>query len=170
MDYNGFKKAIKKSFVKSIIVGIGIFMFGAFIAWLILSGADSEMDDMGTGGLIVIWVLAGLCLFFGGAITFKQIKDALYLSQDKHPILNALKKGDRAYVIWVYEYVTQVNGGGSDHQVWVFSLDGKKHILSLKKKRIQEVIQYLTVQFPDATIGYSEEIKDQMSALLNKKL
>ena len=169
MDLNGFKKAISKSVVKNVIVGGGIFMFGVFIAWM-LSGADSESEDMTIGGLIVIWTLAVLCLFFGFFITFMPVRDYLKVRKGDHPLVNAIEQGNKGYLIWVYEYVTQVQGGGSDHQVWAYSQDGEKHILSLKQKRIAEVIEYLSQQFPNAVVGYSEEIRERMSASLNKKL
>ena len=170
MDLNGFKKAISKSVVKNVIVGGGIFLFGVFIAWLVLSGADSEMKDITIGGLIVIWVLAGLCLFFGFFITFQHIRNHLKVKKGDHPLVNAIEQGNKGYLIWIYEYVTQVQGGGSDHQIWAFSQDGEKHILSLKKKRIGEVMDYLSKEFPNAVVGYSEEIRDRMSASLGKKL
>lgn len=162
MNYNEFRKAISKSHVKNIIVGTGIFMFGVFIAWSVLSEADPEMAEIPIGGMIVIWTLAGICLFFGGFITFKQISDAIKMKSGDHPILLAIRNEDKDYLVWIYEYVTKVQGGGSDYQVWTFSRDGKKIHLSLKKHRIQDVIKYLATKFPNATLGYSDDIAAQM--------
>lgn len=170
MDIQTFKKAISKSHTKNIIVGSCITLFGVFIVWLILSGADSEMDDMGVGGLIVIWILAGICLLFGGGITFMHVKDALRMKKGDHPVINAIEQGDKGFLVWVYEYVTQVQGGGSDHQIWAYDREGNKMVLSLKKKRVQEVMTYLSDQFPAMVVGYSEEIRAQMSEAVGKKL
>jgi len=170
MEIQEFKKAISKSHTKNIIVGTGITLFGVFIVWLVLSGADSEMDDMGVGGMIVIWILAGICLLFGIGITAMHIKDAIRMKKGEHPVVNAIQEGDKGFLIWMYEYVTQVQGGGSDHQVWAYDREGQKMILSLKKKRVQEVLKYLSEQFPNAVVGYSEEIREQMSQAVGKKL
>jgi len=170
MDLNGFKKAVTKSVVKNVIVGTCIFLFGVFIAWLVLSGADSEMKDMGIGGYIVIWALAGICLFFGFFITFQHVRDHLRVKKGDHPIVKAIESGDKGHIIWMYEYITQVQGGGSDHQIWTFDREGKKFILSLKAKLVQEVMQYLKLQFPNAVLGYSEEIRENMSQSLGKKM
>ena len=170
MDINGFKKAISKSFAKNIIIGTCIIAFGVFITWLILSGADSEMDDIPLGGMIVIWTLAGLCLFFGGAITLKHISEAIKMRKGDHPVVNAIETGDKGYLVWIYENVISVQGGGSDHQIWSYTQDGKHHVMSLKAKRVKEVIKYLQEQFPQAVVGYSEEIKENMSISFGKKL
>lgn len=170
MDISGFRKAISKSFTKNIIIGTCITAFGIFIAWLVLSGADSEIDDMPIGGMIVIWTLAALCFFFGGVITIKHIKEAIGMRTGKHPVINAIESGDKGYLVWVYENVISVQGGGSDHQIWSYTRDGEQHILSLKGKRIKEVMTYLKEQFPNAVFGYSDEIRDNMSRSFGKKL
>ena len=170
MDISGFRKAISKSFVKNIIIGTCITAFGGFIAWLILSGADSEMDDIPAGGMIVIWTLAGLCFFFGGLITFKHVREAFALRSGKHPVLSAIKNGDKGYLVWIYENVISVQGGGSDHQIWSYSHDGKQHIMSIKGKRVKEVIKFLQEQFPNAVMGYSDEIRENMGQSFGKKL
>lgn len=162
MDIKGFKKVIGKSNVKNIIVGSGIFLFGIFIAWLILSGADSEMEDMGTARMVVLWVLAGLCLLFGGVLIINPIRSFMQIKNGKHPVVQAIETGNQGFIIWVYEHITTVQGGGSDHQVWAFSEDGKKFILSIKGKRVKEVMEYLSQQFPQATFGWTEEIEQQM--------
>lgn len=170
MDINGFRKAISKSFTKNIIIGTCITAFGVFIAWLILSGADSEMDDIPLGGMIVIWTLAGLCFFFGGVITMKHIREAINMRTGKHPIINAIESGDQGFLVWIYENVISVQGGGSDHQIWSYTKDGDHHVLSIKGKRVQEVLKYLKEQFPNVVVGYSDEIKDNMSRSFGKKL
>lgn len=169
MELNDFKKIIGKSNTKNIIIGSGIFLFGIFIVWLVLSGADSEMDDIGTGGMVVIWILAALCLLFGGVLIINPIRSYAQVKSGKHPIIHAINSGDKGYLVWIYEHITQVQGGGSDHQVWAFSGSGKKFILSIKAKPVQEVIGFLSKEFPNAVLGWSEDMEKQMKGHFKNK-
>jgi hypothetical protein len=169
MEIKDFKKVIGKSNTKNIIVGSGIFLFGIFIVWLILSGADSEMDDMGVGGMVVLWILAGLCLLFGGVLIINPIRSFMQVKSGKHPVVHAIESGNKGFIVWIYENITQVQGGGSDHQIWAFTEDGKKLILSIKGKRVQEVINYLSQQFPNAVVGWTEDIEEQMQQYFKNK-
>lgn len=157
MNRQEFEQIIGKSNIKQLIIGIFIFAFGAFIAWLVLSGADSEMDDMSIGGMIVIWILCGLCLLFGGALIWMPIKTSRQVKSGNHPILKAIDTGDRGFVVWAYEHITQVKGGGKDHFVYVFTREGKQINLSVKGKRVQEILTFIQNEFPNAFIGFSEE-------------
>jgi hypothetical protein len=170
MDINGFKRAVSKSVVKNVIVGIGIFLFGVFIAWLVIPGTDSEMKDMTIAGFIVIWALAGCCLFFGFLITLQHIRHHIKMKKGNHPIVIALETGNNDHLVWIYEHVTSVQGGGSDHQIWTYDKNGAKFVMSLKAKRINKVIKYLQEQFPEAVFGYTEEIRISMSEKLGEKL
>ena len=154
--------------MKNVIVGTGIFLFGVFIAWLVLSGADPDMKYLPIGGLIVIWVLAGLCLFLGGYMMVKVISDWMKLRKGDHPILNAIRTSDTSYLVWVYENITSVQGGGSDHQIWTFSKTGSKIILSVKKKRVRAIMNYLKQEFPNVTLGWTSEIEQEMSERFEK--
>ena len=169
MDLKGFKKAVTKSVVKNVIVGTGIFLFGVFIVWLVVSGADPESKDMTMAGKIVIWVLAGLCLFFGFFITFMHLKNHFKVQRGDHPIIKAIENGDNGHLVWIYENITRVEGGGSDHQLWTFDRNGKQFILSVKAKRVQEVMAYLKEQFPSAVLGYTKEIEEQMNAYFKEQ-
>lgn len=170
MDINEFKKAISKSFTKNIIGGAGITLFGVLIISLVVAGVDTEMKDMSTGGMIVIWLLAAICLLFGISIITVNLKGAIRMKKGQHPIVNAIQSGEKDFLIWMYEYVTKVKGGGSDHQVWAYDKDGNKVILSLRKKRVRKVLNYLSQEFPDAAVGYSEELRDKISLAVGKKL
>lgn len=162
MDLSEFKKMITKSDKKNIIVGSGIFLFGVFIVWLVLSGADSEADEIGTGGMIVLWSLVGCCLLFGGVLIINPIKSYFSVKSGKHPLVNAIQSGDKGYLVWIYEHVTSVQGGGTDHRIYIYNRDGKMTNLALKQKRIQPTIAFLAEQFPNAVLGYSDDIAARM--------
>lgn len=164
MDLNEFKKTITKSDIKKIIVALFIFLFGVFIVWLILSGADSEMDDVGTGGMVVLWVLGGLCLFIGAVLSWISFKSIAQVRSGNHPIVAAIENGDKGHLVWIYQFTASVQGGGKDHSVWAFSSNGKHYALNVKAKRIQPIIKYLAAQFPQAAVGYTDEIATQMKS------
>jgi hypothetical protein len=157
MTLDEFKKTIARSIIKNTIVGSGIFLFGVFIAWLILSGADPE--PMSVGGLIVLWVLAVICLFVGFCIVFFPVKAAADVRKGRHEVVRAIQQGDSSYVLWFYEYITQVKNGGSDHQVWIFGKDGRRFTIATNAKKAKEILEYLHQQFPPALYGYSKEFE-----------
>lgn len=161
-----FIKSMTKSGKKHAIIGICIFLFGVFIIWLGLSGVDKSADEMGTGGKIVLWVLALLCLFMGFLLVFKQMKTTSQVKGGKHPLVNAINQNDGTYLLWIYENVVHVKGGGSNHQVWAVGKEGKRYTIEAKKDKIEGIINYLGNKFPQALVGYSKEIEQQISAQL----
>ena len=158
-----FITSLTKSGKKHAIIGICIFIFGAFIIWLALSGVDSSADDMGTGGKIVLWVLALLCVFIGLLLVFKQMKTSSQIKNGKHPLINAINQNDASYLLWVYENVVNVKGGGSNHQVWAVAKGGNRYTIEAKKDKIEGIINYLASKFPQAEVGYSKEIEIEIS-------
>lgn len=172
MDRAEFEKTIGRSSVKQLIIGSFIFAFGVFLVWLVFSGADSEMDDIGTGGMVVLWILIGLCLLMGGALIVIPIRTRMQLKSGNHPILAAIDRNDRGFVVWAYEHITQVKGGGKDHYVYVFSNAGKQINISTKGKRVEGILGFIQKEFPTAVIGYSEEqqqrYNDYVKALKGK--
>ena len=167
MDIKGFKKLITKSVVKNSIIGGGIFLFGAFIFWLVISGADPEMT---TGIMVGCIILASICVLIGFGISFSCLKDYYKVKRGNHPVVNALINEDKNHLVWVYQHITQVKNGGANHQIWTFDKNGEKFILNLKAKRIDEAMIFLSKSFPNAVFGYSDEIRVQMEQRFGRKL
>ncbi len=157
MERAEFEKLIGKSNVKSIVVGLFILVFGVFIIWLMLSGADSEMDDIPLGGMIVLWALAALTVFAGLLLIYIPVKTKRQINNGNHPILSAMDRNDHTFIVWIYEHITQVQGGGSNHQIYIFLKNGKRINIGSNQNQSQEIIHYLSSEFPDAILGYSEE-------------
>lgn len=163
MDYLGFKKAIGKSIVKNLSIGILLLSFGIFVAWLRETSTTIDNRNIPAGGFVIFWVMVGLFTFLGSFIIIKGINDAQKLRSDNLPILNAIKNGDKTFLIWIYEYITSVKGGVPDHQVRTYTRNGVSIIFSVRKKRVQDVMSYLKQEFPGATLGWTAEIEQQMN-------
>lgn len=157
MDLNELKKLMARGSRKTVIVGSFIFAFGVFILWLILSGVDSESDEIGTGGMVVLYILVAICLFFGFFIPFKAIQANLQVKRGKHPLINAIKNQDQGFVFWIYEHIVQAKGGVSDHHVYIITNEGKQLTISAKKKNARRILQFLHEQFPSAYYGWSDD-------------
>ena len=167
MDIREFKKLISRSNTKKFFVGLFILLFGAFLLWLVLSGADSEMKEMSGIGMVVLWALVVICLFIGGLIMLQPIRTYWMIKTANHPIINAIENSEEDVVVWMYQHTTSVKGGGSDHRLWIHTKDGKQHSLALSEHKVQKALAYLSEQFPRAKLGYSEEIKKEMKQRLN---
>ncbi|UKN00132.1 hypothetical protein K6119_10340 [Paracrocinitomix mangrovi] len=163
MELADFKKILGKSNTKKSIIATFILLFGVFMLWLILSGADSEMDEVGVGGLIVLWVLIAICILIGGFILFQSIKSTMDIKNGKHGIVAAINEGNKGYLIWIYEHVTSVKGGGSDHYIYAYADNGQLHTISIKKKRVKGIFDFLSTHFPNAVLGYDDEIAKRMN-------
>lgn len=157
MNDQDFLKLINKSGVKNIIIGIFILAFGAFIIWLQASGVDKQGTTV--AGSVVLYTLAGLCLLIGFMLIYLPVKASSQIKNGKHPLVNAINNNDSGYVIWFYEYVVQVKGGGTAHQVWVYGQDKKRYTISTKRVKTTDVLEYLAGKFPSAMCGYSKELE-----------
>lgn len=155
-DINDLKKELGRSDVKNFIIGFFILAFGAFITWMIIADVDKS-SDVGEGGLVILWILAGICLFFGGFLCFKVIQGKLQRAKGTHPLLNAIENNQGDFIVWMYEHVSSVKGGGSSHAIWMHRKDGKLITISAKEKRVKELLNYLHQQFPYADLGYTDE-------------
>lgn len=165
-----FSILISKSSSKKIIVGGFVFAFGLFIMWMMLSGGESESDDIGSGGQIVIWALVVLCIGSAGLIGGQAVRSKIQLRLGKHPLQQAIASGDTGHLVWIYEKVSGVRGRGSDHYIYAYNSNNKLYLLSLNKKRIAEAMRYLQSKFPNAVFGYSEEIVAQMKTTIGDKI
>ena len=165
-----FSILISKSSSKKIAVGSFVFAFGLFIMWMMLSGGESKSDDISNGGQIVIWALVVICIGSAGLIGGQAVRTKIQLKSGKHPLLQAIDSGDTGHLVWIYENVSGVKGGGSDHYIYAYNSENKLYTLSLKKKRIAEAMQYLQSKFPDAVFGYSDEIVAQMKSTIGDKV
>lgn len=156
-----FIKLINKSTIKNTLIGFGILAFGLFIIWLGMSGVDSEMDKMSTGGQITLYVFAAIFVLAGFLVMFIPLKNSWQIKKGKHPLINAIQNNDQHYVKWFYEHVIHVKSSGiksgTNHQIWMMCKGKKQIVISISKDQAAEVISYLSDKFPYAMKGWTEE-------------
>jgi len=107
---------------------------------------------------VVIWILAGLCVLIGGFTVYNVIKGKMLRSKGTHPLLHAIENKETDFAVWMYENVSSVKGGGSSHAIYITTKYDKLITITVKGKRVQELLKYLHSQFPSAELGYSDEI------------
>lgn len=143
------------------IIGSAILAFGLFIIWLGVSRKDTEISQ---GGLITLLVFAGIFVLAGLLLLIVPIRASLNMKNGKHPLVNAITQNDTQYVLWMYEYITRVRSGPAtrtDHKIWILCRDRKHFSVDVKKSKAQEVIDYLSLKFPSAVVGYTKELEDE---------
>ncbi len=130
---------------------------GVGIVALVASGADSQ--GMTRAGAAVIVSLAALCLVTGSLVIGTQVMTRVRVANGTHPLLVALRLGDRKFVCWYFERIFEMKRGGKTFQVWAYCANGKCYVVNLgfAKEKIPEVVAFLRDRFPSATVGFSPE-------------
>lgn len=154
---------LKKSSVKILIIGIVIFFIGLPIA-----GAnfyDESKMSYWIFGLLFI----GLSLF----MIIKPIRDLSSLKSDSHPILNAIKTGDKNFIVWIYikEIISNVEGvkvGKSNNVVIVTKMNKTMELVINRRTSPDELINYVKSEFPNALVGFTNENSEKVKALFKK--
>lgn len=161
MDQKDFGWLIIKSNTKRLIVGVFVLTFAWFISWLILYGKHTQLNMLGFGGTIVLWLLTGLSFFVGLSYIIEPIKCIVKIIRKKHPIFNAILNKDQDHLVWIYNFKTS-NRGRINKTIWTYSKEGGKMILNVKGEKVDDVIHYLTQEFPNVVVGYSDETRNLM--------
>lgn len=164
MNYVEFKKILKKSSVKILVVGVVITLVG-----LPFLGANFY-DESKTS----YWIFGILFSAIGLLIVIKSILELGKIKSDTHPLLNAIVKGDKSYLIWVYQkqIISKVEGAnvGKSTNMMLVSKENKLIEIVLNKSTSpSEFTQYVINQFPNALVGFSEENELKVKNLFKKQ-
>jgi len=164
MNFETFKTILLKSNNRILLVAILILLIGIPMA------IGSWFANQNKAGLIIsmIFILLGLFMFS------KSIKDLKKIKNDTLPLLYAIKNKQTDYIVWIYqkEITSKVEGVkvGKSNNIVVCSKDDKYFEIVLNKRtNPEEVITYLLKSFPSAYVGFSDEIKREVTALLKNK-
>lgn len=163
MNYNEFKSVLKKSSVKILVIGIVILFIGIPIV-----GANFFDESKTT-----YWIIGLLFIGLGLLMTIKPIRDVSSINSDTHPILKAIKSGDKSYIVWIYvkEIISKVEGvnvGKSNNVVIVTKLNKMIELVLNKKTSTDELIAYVKSQFPDTLVGFTNENSEKVKSLFKK--
>lgn len=168
MDYDKLRKILLKSYTSIFVITAILLLMGvALIAYAFIDEKGSMV-----GKLIFGLIFFGL----GAVVVVRKTGDYQKIVKGEFPILKAIKLGDKEFLLWAYHQqidTTAGHGGqkvGSTYNVVFYDRDGKNETLVLRKTPPEEVLSYLSEVFPAARIGYTEEIKAEVSQLLGKKL
>lgn len=164
MDVNEVAKIMKGSATKVIILSLVIIGLGGAI----LVGAFLEEDGFNIG----LGVFGGLITALGLIAIIRTI-----VAATKNPLVNAIKSGDREFLVWVYNKQINTTAGhdgptlGTSQNVVLYYKDGKNLELTLGKKSDPVAfVQFLKQEFPNAHVGYSDDTRDAVSKILGKQL
>lgn len=166
MTDQDFIKLLSKTSRKSFIIGLFILAFGAFMIWLDLSGVDKK--GISGSGKIVLYVFAGLFIAVGLLMVVRHLKNTSKIKNGEHALINAVNGTNDHYVLWFYENIIQVRGGGTAHQIFIFGKDKKNYNVNVAKAKVPEMLQYLNFKFPGALKGYSKELQAEYNNLVGK--
>lgn len=141
----------KKSGFWTIVFGlIALVFFGLLVS--------TFMNSSSIGGLIVVTLIFGglgalfLWLFISGLKKYDPEKDEE---------LQDMKRGGN-HIVWVYPYNQTVNGFTS---YWVKYMTQQGKLMSLttvKEDRQRELIYGISQLYPNAMVGYTPEIENDM--------
>ncbi len=162
MDITNFKRLIKKSYRGWMFAGLFIGPVGVLMG----IGGVVRMEEDGPGLLIfgVVFTLIGLLLLVLG------LKRISAVNNGEHPLIKAIEQKDQEFVTWLYMNITTVNGVKS-HGVMIVKQDGKPITINARKENVASgIIEYLSIQFPSALIGYDDETRKAASERLGRKV
>lgn len=164
MTDQDFIKLLHKTGRKSFIIGICIAAFGAFMIWLSVSGIDKQ--GLSSGGKIALYIFSGLFILIGLLMVFIHLKNSSKIKSGEHGLVNSINGSDQTYVLWFYENIVHVKGGGTAHQIFIFGRDKKQYNIGLPKSKVPEALHYLNFKFPNALQGFSKEIQAQYASMV----
>lgn len=153
MTNEEFLKLIAKSGSKQMVGGIIMIVIGLLIGVGTIFGGD----EVGTGGIVFLWILTGICLLVAVITIRKSTKTSSQIKNGQHPLANAIQNGDKSYVLWIYEQIITSSGINAAHQIWICYPNKKFDTISVKGAVAQDLLQYLADKFPNALVGYTPE-------------
>lgn len=108
------------------------------------------------------WVFGVLFVGIGLLIAVKSTMELNKIKNDMHPILNAITMGDKNFIVWMYQKqitskVEGVNVGKSNNIVFITKTNKMIEIALNNKTSPDALISYISEQFPNALVGYTNE-------------
>ncbi len=172
MNYEKLKSILFKSNVKVLIIGIVILVMGVLAA---LFPFISESFHGSTTALVIIGGIFALL----GLLALKNVfPAAIKAKSGKHPLLKAIKEGQKDYLVWVYkkQIDTTLGSGGatiaSSYNIAYFTKDckGKGGELVLSRKdSSDDLIDYLCTQFDIPYLGYADDTREAVNIYFETK-
>jgi hypothetical protein len=170
MNINEFKVELIKSYNQILKIGvILLLMCGSISSAIIIFGDFSQNTTIAGLSIFGLFVLIGLGMMTSSLLIKRKIKT------DTHELLIAIKNKENL-LIWIFEHVMTTqhelsNKKHNNHIVTAYKKDGKIFRFMLKQEsQVQEMITFLSSQFPHALIGYSEENRIETGKVLGTEI
>lgn len=168
MNYEKFKTLLSTSKIRMSIMG-GVFALVG-IAMTISLIVIHETK-------VAFWIMTGLFLVLGFPILILSLRDLSRIRSGTLPLLKAINEHQKDYIVWIYnnEVISNVSGVavGKSSNIVLYDRHGKTIQVILGKKAslsADAVVNYLASEFPDADTGYSDQTREAVGRLLNKKV
>lgn len=136
---------------------MGTLAFGGLLVFnFIRPDADSQTN-------LTVRIIFGVLLAVFLYVLYAGLKP---YNPEKDETLKIIKSGGNN-IIWIYPYEQTVNGFTS-YWVKFMTKDGKtESMATVTQEKQQHVISGLAQLYPDAVLGYSDEIRDQIRQKYN---
>ncbi|MBT4857282.1 hypothetical protein HON52_03800 [Candidatus Uhrbacteria bacterium] len=142
------QKAIKRSTLLILFIGIGVSAFSLFMIWMGVTGTDVTA---GAGTNIFISIVGALFLLVGGMM--------LYVGIRPNPVIKLLKT-DPDKIVWIYELkVITPKGVASNTRKNIFFCtgDGKRYPIVTSMDAATKLYGALQTQLTKTIFGYTKE-------------
>lgn len=152
-------------------IGLGIFLlvFGLGLMILFTSGFGDK-SDLSTIGEIFLWLLFIFFIGVGAWSIYSGVSLRKSVDNGEHDLVKAISSGDRGFVVWVYEYIKTTNGVPA-YSVFAYGLNKKCYRFGVKsQEQSKAIFKALNESFPQAVMGYSPEIANQMQQQFGLKI
>lgn len=170
MNLEGFKSELLAAQKRIVRIGLILFLICAGICAAILAFSDTS-SRTSIVGLCIFgpFTLIGLLMF----ITSNQKKQKI--KSGDHELIKAIQnKTD--LVVWVYQQTMTTQHEmmakkSKNFHIMIHKKDGKfLQFMPKTEAQVQAMIQFLSEQFPNAVIGYSEENRKLVSQQIGKEI
>lgn len=162
MNYKKVKRILIKSNIKVAIIAIIVLFLGGLAATYPFFNSETNF--------IVTSLFGGIFILIGVLILWKTLPAIVQAKTEKHPLLNAIKIGEKDYIVWLYkkEIITSVEGikAGTSNNVIYLSKDCKGKAIELtlsKKDSADSFIEYLSGEFNIPYVGYDNDIREAIN-------
>lgn len=169
MTIEDLKKTFIRSYIKMSLVILFILAMGLMFAYSALTTTK--------GSPLAQAIIAGLCFLATFIVWFKSFRAIYQIKTDQHPLFQAIVNGDKTYLLWVFAKQINVKSSnegitfGQRQNIIYYARGGENAEIALNKNgNTQEVLELLSMHFPEARIGFTPEYKAAVEKEIGRKL
>lgn len=173
MDIVEFKSQLIKAQRRMLRHGFMFFFFAAVVATLVIIFVGLS-DRSGKVGMIFI----GMFLVIGLVMMIKSLNEIGKIRSGEHGLIKAIenKLDYPDYVVWIYQLTMVTKHEMIEHKSRHASLIIRNNIgkslvfMPNSEEQVHDLIDFLSSEFPNALVGFSEENRKKASKIVGKEL